>query len=205
MYTKSVSSDYSLPAGGSRTPKKVLDKDDFLQLLVSQLKNQDPMDPQSNDQFISTMAQFNSLETLVSMDSAMKYGQAVAMIDRPVTVQQPNKEPVPGRVEKAGVVDGKAVVYVAGKEYKLSDIREVAAGETGRDNAGGNSLLQAALIIGREVLIERESGNLRGVVEKVGLSQGSVKVYVNGAPYEISAITGIMDAAGGAVDTSGTN
>lgn len=194
METNSVTTDYSLPAKGPRVPKKVLDKGDFLNLLVNQLKNQDPLEPQSNDQFITTMAQFNSLETLSSLDKSVQYSQAMAMIDKPVTVQTLNKDPVTGKVEKVGVVDGKVVVYVGGKEYQLSEVKEIMFENPSQGPAAGNNLIQAAMMIGREVLIQKEKEQIRGIVEKVGLSQGAVKVYVNGEPYDISAIAEISEA-----------
>lgn len=194
MGTSSVTNDYSPPAKGPRIPKKVLDKGDFLNLLVNQLKNQDPLEPQSNDEFISTMAQFNSLETLASLDKNVQYSQAMAMIDKPVTVQLPNKDQVTGKVEKVGVIEGKVVVYVGGNEYKLSEVKEIMFQDPSRKPATGNDLLQAAMMIGREVLIGKDSEQLWGMVEKVGLTQGAVKVYVDGNPYDISAITGIREA-----------
>ncbi|HKK19947.1 MAG TPA: flagellar hook capping FlgD N-terminal domain-containing protein, partial [candidate division Zixibacteria bacterium] len=41
-----------------------LGKDDFLQLLVTKLENQDPLNPASDEQFISDLAQFSSLEQM---------------------------------------------------------------------------------------------------------------------------------------------
>ena len=47
-----------------------LGKDDFLQLLVAQLSNQDPMNPQDGAAFVAQLAQFSSLEQLISIRDA---------------------------------------------------------------------------------------------------------------------------------------
>ncbi len=46
-------------------------KDMFLKLLVAQIKNQDPLNPQDGTQFLAQLAQFSSLEQLVDMDSQL--------------------------------------------------------------------------------------------------------------------------------------
>lgn len=52
----------------SRSSSSVLDKDAFLQLLVAQLKNQNPMNPQNSNEFIGQMAQFSTLEALQNIE-----------------------------------------------------------------------------------------------------------------------------------------
>jgi flagellar basal-body rod modification protein FlgD len=50
------------------TPKTdALGKDAFLKLLVTQLQNQNPLQPQADGEFLAQLAQFSSLETLQTM------------------------------------------------------------------------------------------------------------------------------------------
>lgn len=74
----------------------ILGKDDFLKLLVGQLKNQDPMNPTSDADFIGQMAQFSQLEQTTNMASANERlivqqsgARAVALIGRTVTYPDP--------------------------------------------------------------------------------------------------------------------
>jgi flagellar basal-body rod modification protein FlgD len=56
---------------GSSTPKKSLDKDAFMTLLVTQLKNQDPMNPSDSSQLAAQLAQFTSVEQLTQLNTAV--------------------------------------------------------------------------------------------------------------------------------------
>jgi flagellar basal-body rod modification protein FlgD len=59
----------SATSGISSMPK--VDQGEFLKLLVTQLKNQDPMSPMSNQDFIAQLATFSSLEQLQSINKAV--------------------------------------------------------------------------------------------------------------------------------------
>lgn len=59
------------PAGQTQAPasnKKILDKDDFLRLLVTKLSHQDPMNPVEDEDFAAQLAQFSSLEQMKNMN-----------------------------------------------------------------------------------------------------------------------------------------
>ena len=49
-----------------------LGKDAFLQLLVTQLQHQDPLQPQDDSQFLAQLAQFSSLEQLTQISSSIQ-------------------------------------------------------------------------------------------------------------------------------------
>ena len=55
----------------STVSKTDIGKDAFLQLLVIQLRNQDPTNPQSNQEFLAQLATFSSLEQLTSINKAV--------------------------------------------------------------------------------------------------------------------------------------
>ena len=56
----------------SASSSSVVGKDEFLQLLIAQLQNQDPLNPVDNQDFSVNLAQFSQLEQLISINGAME-------------------------------------------------------------------------------------------------------------------------------------
>ena len=71
------------------TIKNEMDKDAFLQLLVTQLRYQDPLEPQENSEFVAEMAQFSTLEQMGNMSKSLEQlSTLVSNIDTSVLVGQ---------------------------------------------------------------------------------------------------------------------
>lgn len=59
-------------AGASRVPGGQLGKDQFLKLLVAQMKNQDPLNPMEGQELATQLAQFSSVEQLIEMNRKLE-------------------------------------------------------------------------------------------------------------------------------------
>ena len=83
------------PASSAPTAKSM--QDEFLQLLTTQLKNQDPLSPVDQTQMLSQLAQFSSLEQMTNLNSTMstaaQFGgltQSAGLIGKYVTTYNPS-------------------------------------------------------------------------------------------------------------------
>lgn len=76
----------STASSASRTDPTDLGREDFLRMLVAQLENQDPLNPQDGTQFTAQLAQFSSLEQLIAMRSSID-ALASAESDRRVSAE----------------------------------------------------------------------------------------------------------------------
>lgn len=86
-----VNYDAAAYAASKADEKKTneLDKNAFLKLLITQLENQDPLDPQDNGEFIAEMAQFSALEQMTNMNESLgKINTLVSNMDTSVLVGQ---------------------------------------------------------------------------------------------------------------------
>lgn len=108
-----------------------LGKDAFLQLLVTQLQYQDPLSPQSNEEFVSQLAQFSSLEEMQAMTSSLANSQALSLVGKNVIIEVgkskdlSNTSFVAGYVQFVQMVDGKAYLSVNDQLYEYEDLDSV--------------------------------------------------------------------------------
>ncbi len=126
--TSNVSSG-TTPVDQTSNPSQTLTQNDFLSLLVSQMENQDPLNPQSDTEMAAQMAQFTSLQQSSAMSSSLSMLQANSLIGSTVSLQLSNGSTVSGVVSSvqagASSSDGTTQIVINGTAYDLSQITSI--------------------------------------------------------------------------------
>lgn len=155
-----------------------LGKDAFLQLLITELRYQDPLNPMTDREFISQMAQFSALEEMQNLYRVGQAQQAIFLIGRPVLAEEylddGTSEMIYGQVTGVRTVNGKTLLCLdSGREIEADSVVVVL------DETGLEQYLQA--MVGEEayVRVYNEDG------EVVDLRKILITGYkiVEGKPY----------------------
>ena len=134
------------------TDRKTSSKNDssmFLNLMLQQLKNQDPTQPTDNTEWLSQLAQYSSLEQMTQMNTGLtncmnyisamykdmsmnaEITQTLSMVGKEVTITIPDKNDssktteITGKVTEANFKDGTGKVKVNGEYYSISNITSI--------------------------------------------------------------------------------
>ncbi|MBK5355508.1 flagellar hook assembly protein FlgD [Pseudomonas sp. TH41] len=137
-------------AVSSATGSQSLGKDAFLQLLVTQLKNQNPLEPQDNGAFVAQLAQFSSLEGITTLNTtvsgiASNYNssqalQASSLVGRSV-IAPGSKSVVDTSKSMTGTVVMPSSVSDATLKITDADGKAVRTIDMGAQSAGNASFI----------------------------------------------------------------
>jgi len=143
-----------------------LGKDDFLNLLITQLRYQDPLNPTEDKEFIGQMAQFSSLEQMKNMNSSFSSVKAFNLIGKNVTAlitdAKNNTKVVEGEVTSVKIKSGEAFVVVRDQDIPVDKITDV----TESTNSLGENIASYTNLIGFDasgVVYDPSNGNIVGV------------------------------------------
>ncbi|ACZ37980.1 MAG: flagellar hook capping FlgD N-terminal domain-containing protein [Sphaerobacter thermophilus] len=112
------------------SPADRLGKQEFLMLLTAQLRNQDPLRPMEDTEFIAQLAQLNSLEQMQQMNETLStlvemsvLAQTASLIGRHVTALDPSGGGViKGVVSDVTIHEGTPVLNVGGTAVPLAHV-----------------------------------------------------------------------------------
>ncbi|SFR95849.1 flagellar hook capping FlgD N-terminal domain-containing protein [Anaeromicropila populeti] len=113
-----------------------LGKDAFLQLLVTQMQYQDPLNPQADTEFISQLATFSSLEQMQNLNKTFTSAQAFSLIGQTVVVSKStdstdstdsknSSATVQGKVDYVTVSGGTTYLSIDGTLYSTDKLQTV--------------------------------------------------------------------------------
>ncbi|PIQ28627.1 hypothetical protein COW36_12355 [bacterium (Candidatus Blackallbacteria) CG17_big_fil_post_rev_8_21_14_2_50_48_46] len=125
------------PKSADSVPNQQLGKNDFMNLLMVQLRNQDPLNVQDDRQFIAQMAQFSSLEQTTNLSLAIEnlvgfqqLTQGSALLGKEVEglyfpPGSDTAETMQGKVTETRMTNGEMHVLVDGQELPIKYITRV--------------------------------------------------------------------------------
>ena len=121
------------PAAGSSKKNFELKTEDFIKMMITQLQNQDPMEPAKNQELLAQMSQIGQLQSATTLQESLQgmvvqnqIGSAASLIGKDVHGLDGNDDPVSGvvtsvRVEK----DGVSLELDSGKTLPLGRVTSI--------------------------------------------------------------------------------
>ncbi|MBE5949104.1 MAG: hypothetical protein E7261_08770 [Lachnospiraceae bacterium] len=187
-----------------RTGTGELGKEAFLQLLVAQMKYQDPLNPTSDTEYISQLATFSSLEEmqninenltsgLESLNTTMNDSHAQSLVGKyvmlTVTDEKGTVSATGGQVDYVYTEEGTTYLSVNGNDYPMSCLDSVVSEEyvkslSGKGEGTANDLATASQLVGKNVTVmdDRKAEHV-GEVTNVYMNNGYVYLTVDSDDY----------------------
>lgn len=185
--------------------EELVNSDTFLSLLVSEMTNQDPLEPTSNTEFVSQMAQFTQLSYAQDSSTYAKANYAASLVGKIATA---SKADGATQVTKTGVVEsvvksGKSyLVNIDGESFdisKVTGVQENTSDSTGGTNGVistgsnlGDMISRASMMIGMYATVsaKTDAGSVvdAGVINSIQVKDGELYAVIGDISYKLSDI-----------------
>ncbi len=171
--------------------------ENFYQLLVAEMQNQDPLEPTSNTEFISQMASFTALQSQQDSYDTQLQTYANSLVGKTVTVTDGDGDAVTGIVDFVRHGDTPQV-NINGKSYNLSAVSQVHDQGNQATSSIGDYGAFAAGILGKTVTVQAmdATGTTyvdKGQVSSLEIEKGNVRVIVNGYAYDVTDVVQVTE------------
>lgn len=194
--------------------------DTFFQLLMSEMTNQDPLEPTSNTEFVSQLANFTALQTNSDSLYYNTVNYASSLAGKTVTIATNAGVDENGKVKlnlHTGVVTGVDIsddksieVIVNGERYGLGSIMNVAGNSTG-STVSATDGAYAVSLIGKNVMLKATNSEGQtivdsGVVDSIEVENGVYRIVMGGLSYPLDSVIKVGNSAGsiGGTESNGS-
>jgi flagellar basal-body rod modification protein FlgD len=123
------------PPANNNDALRDLDMDQFLKLMITELQNQDPLNPLENAEILAQISQIREIgatsrltETLDAVLLGQNLTSATSMIGKTVEALSDDAKTVRGLVERITVTDGVPRLHIGDKAVRLKNVKEVLSG-----------------------------------------------------------------------------
>ena len=184
-----------LKVDNSRTVNQELDKDAFINLLVTQMKYQDPLNPMDNQEMMAQMAQFSALEQMMNVAKAVEQQTAHSLIGQQVQYQYEDEsgtiQYAIGKIDYVKTQNGEQLFGIGENEVDMDAIVAVIDPANIQSNTSAFDLIgktvQGLLKVKDDQGVENKviiEGEVQGIAMKDGstyvtIGEGKNKVEVN--------------------------
>ncbi|MBN2898349.1 MAG: flagellar hook capping protein [Clostridia bacterium] len=136
-----VSSNYIIEPTSVETENDplTLNGEDFMTLMLTQIQNQNPLEPSDNMDYITQTAQFSALEQMESMNNSINTMYAFGLMGKEVTIDNGDGTTVTGIVDTVTMSGGSNYLEIDGVQYNSTLV--VSAGEPSTSTTEGDKTL----------------------------------------------------------------
>ncbi|NLK69121.1 MAG: flagellar biosynthesis protein FlgD [Clostridiaceae bacterium] len=170
-----------------RNVSNELGKSDFLNLLITQLQFQDPLEPMDDTDFIAQLAQFSSLEQMQNLNTSFSQSMGFSLIGKHISATVANEKTgelsyVEGEVSSVFSKSGEIYLVVGDEDVLLSNITYVSANSSDYldlDIEKYNNLIGMLGTV-KTTLVEGESPyEMDGIVAKIAKTRNGLYVTLD--------------------------
>ncbi|MGN0640371.1 MAG: flagellar hook assembly protein FlgD [Oscillospiraceae bacterium] len=211
---------------------ELVNSETFMQLLVAEMTNQDPLEPTSNTEFISQLATFSQMQYARDSSTYAMANYAASLVGKTATASKMDGKNL---VTKTGVVESVTkntsnnsyTVKIDGESFDLSKITAVS--DTPKDsssdssdgllnssNALGDSIARASSMVGMYASVRKTENGVstedEGFIASIRIKDGVISAVINDKVYALADITevtyatviddGTQDGEQGVIDNS---
>lgn len=183
---------------------ELVNSDTFLSLLVAEMTNQDPLEPTSNTEFVSQMAQFTQLSYAQDSSTYAKANYAASLVGKTATA---SKMDGAEQVTKTGIVEsvtksGKTyIVNIGGESFDISKVTGVQDTVTDNSTGGtdniiptgnnlGDMISRASMMIGMHATVNAttDTGTVvdAGTIDAIQVKNGEIYIVIGDISYKLS-------------------